>query len=53
MCIESLAIRETRLWPSVRYLEVILNAILNFAGVRCPEERGGRFSEVSFTLIAC
>ena len=31
---------------------VLKNASLNFASVRCPE-RGGRFSEVSFTLIAC
>ena len=29
---------------------VLKDASLNFASVRCPEERGGRFSEVSFTL---
>ena len=27
---------------------VLKDASLNFASVRCPEERGGRFSEVSF-----
>ena len=32
---------------------VLKDASLNFASVCCPEERGGRFSEVSFTLIAC
>jgi len=30
---------------------VLKDASLNFASVRFPEERGGRFSEVSFTFM--
>ena len=36
-----------------KYNFVLKDASLDFASVRCPDQRGGRFSEVSFTLIAC
>jgi len=31
---------------------VLKDACLDFAGVRCPEQRGGCFSEVIYTLNA-
>ena len=31
---------------------VLKDATLDIASVCCPKQRGGRFSEVSFTLIA-
>ena len=32
---------------------VLQDASLDFASVRCPEQRGCRFSEATFTIKAC
>ena len=43
-------------WSSVRYWEVIFvlkDTGLTSRSVRCPEQRGSRFSEVNAILNAC